>query len=177
MDIFYTVFGKLVPRNYDKFPEPKKFIEFYKENGISLVANIKPCLLKDHPLYDDVAKKGLLLTSADTQAPAITQWWGGLGSYLDFTKLETISWWKEHVISSLLEFGITSTWNDNNEYEVLSPNCMAYMFGRPCKAMDIKPLFGLLMMRASLQAQLEFANSSATCNDKQPRQFLVSRAG
>ncbi len=98
-----------------------------------------------------------------------------------------------------MDFGVSSTWNDNNEYEILSRNCLADMGGEaPCPAIDVKPLFGLLMMRSSMEAQQEYSDAAAlrqTGSSGRPgddddekdedilsvvvreRPFLVSRAG
>lgn len=35
--------------NYDKFPDPKAFTKSYHDAGLHIAANIKPCLLQDHP--------------------------------------------------------------------------------------------------------------------------------
>jgi alpha-glucosidase len=140
--------------NRDKFPDIDAFVRQYRENGIRLVANIKPCLLMDHPDIDEVIDR---------------QFWGDIGAYLDFTNPDTIDWWKSKVTDCLLRFGITSTWNDNNEFEILSPKAMAHNFGRPCAACEIKPLQALAMMRASRDAQRDYAPDI--------RPFVVTRSG
>lgn len=50
--------------------------------------------------------------------PYVTMFWGGQGSYLDFTNPKTRVWWKTNLTASLLSIGIDSSWNDNNEYEL-----------------------------------------------------------
>ncbi|MDN6229015.1 MAG: alpha-glucosidase, partial [Enterobacterales bacterium] len=37
--------------NYDKVPQPKVMSQAFLDAGIKLAANIKPCLLQDHPKY------------------------------------------------------------------------------------------------------------------------------
>ncbi|HTO79661.1 MAG TPA: TIM-barrel domain-containing protein, partial [Methylocystis sp.] len=60
-------------------------------------------------------------------------------------------------------------WNDNNEFEILSPDALAHHFGEPRPARETKPLQSLLMMRASREAQQARAPAL--------RPFLVSRSG
>jgi alpha-glucosidase len=154
--------------NLDKFPDPAAFAESYHAAGLRLCANIKPCLLDDHPLFAEARARGLLIREADGE-PSWCQFWDGLGAYLDFTNPETQVWWRTHVTADLLDLGIDATWNDNNEFEVRSSTALASMFGAPAAAVDSKPLQTMLMLRTSREAQRAHAPAR--------RPFLVSRAG
>jgi alpha-glucosidase len=154
--------------NRQKFPDPAAFIARYRAAGVRLLANIKPALLTDHPAYPEAAEAGLLL-SDENGAPALEQFWGAPGAYVDFTNPSAAAWWREQVTRQLLEFGVAATWNDNNEYEVTNPAAVAHGFGAPYPAIEMKPLQTLLMLRASRAAQLAHAP------DETP--FLISRAG
>ena len=154
--------------NRDKFPDPLAFTHSYAQRGVHLCANIKPCLLADHPAFDTAWKAGLLVCEADGE-PAWVQWWDGLGAYLDFTNPATTAWWKTQVTDQLLDYGIDATWNDNNEFEIRSPDARAEGFGRPFAAREARPLQTLLMMRASRAAQVEHRPDL--------RPFVVTRAG
>lgn len=154
--------------NHEKFPDIDGFVQGYLERGVRLCANIKPCLLQDHPAFDEVARAGLLIASRDGD-PAWVQFWDEVGAYLDFTNPATIDWWKARVKDSLLKHGIAATWNDNNEFEIWSPDAIAQGFGQPYPAREAKVLQTQLMMRASHDAQREYAP------DRRP--FLVSRSG
>ncbi len=154
--------------NRSKFPDPEGFARAYRESGVRLCANIKPCLLEGHPLLDEAASLGLVLSDENGE-PYWTQFWDGLGVYLDFTKAETIDWWKAKVTQSLLKVGVAATWNDNNEYEIWSSTPLAHCFGAPRPACEIKPLQSLLMIRASRDAQREHSPGK--------RPFVVSRSG
>ncbi len=154
--------------NLEKFPDPAGFAGSYHAAGIRLCANIKPCLLDDHPLFAEARAKGLLICEADGE-PSWCQFWDGVGAYLDFTNPETQAWWRGHVTADLLDLGIDATWNDNNEFEVRSAGALTAMFGAPAPAVDAKPLQTLLMLRASREAQRAHAPAR--------RPFLVSRAG
>jgi alpha-glucosidase len=154
--------------NLEKFPDPAAFAASYHAAGIRLCANIKPCLLDDHPLFAEAHAKGLLICEADGQ-PSWCQFWDGLGAYLDFTNPETQAWWRAHVAADLLAVEIDATWNDNNEFEIRSASALAGMFGAPAPALQTKPLQTMLMLRGSRDAQRTHAPAR--------RPFLVSRAG
>ena len=70
---------------------------------------------------------------------------------------------------ALLDFGVSSTWNDNNEFEIWSDSALIDGFGTPYKAKHAKPLQTLLMLQTSRQAQKAYAPDT--------RPFLISRAG
>ncbi|HEX4180242.1 MAG TPA: glycoside hydrolase family 31 protein [Caulobacteraceae bacterium] len=154
--------------NRDKFPDPAAFARRYADQGVRLCANIKPCLLRDHPLFEEARAKGLLIMAPDGE-PAWVQFWDEVGAYLDFTHPAAFDWWKGQVSTALLDQGIVSTWNDNNEFEIWTPNAMAHGFGAPFEARRAKPLQTLLMLKASREAQIAHAPAK--------RPFLVSRAG
>ena len=154
--------------NRDKFPDPAAFVRSYAEKGVRLIPNIKPALLADHPLFEEARSKGLLITDGKGD-PEWVQFWGAAGAYLDFTNAATILWWREKVTSALLEVGMAGTWNDNNEFEIVSPKAVAHGFGVPAPAIAAKPLQTLQMIRASRDAQRAQAPGR--------RPFLVSRSG
>ena len=151
--------------NREKFPDPQGFARHYREHGVRLCANIKPCLLRDHPRFAEAAEAGLFIREPDG-SPALAQFWDETGAYLDFTNPETRVWWKERVTEALLEQGIEATWNDNNEFELWNDRALLASGGR---SIESRPLHTLLMIQASKQAQKEFAP------DRRP--FLISRAG
>jgi alpha-glucosidase len=47
--------------NYDKVPQPKQLSQAFHDAGLKLAANIKPCLLQDHPQYQQAAQLGLFI--------------------------------------------------------------------------------------------------------------------
>ncbi|MEN9890595.1 MAG: hypothetical protein RLY78_890 [Pseudomonadota bacterium] len=154
--------------NREKFPDPAAFVRSYLDQGVRLCANIKPALLHDHPRFAEAAAAGLLVQDADGQ-PTAVQFWDDTGAYLDFTNPATLDWWKARVTEALLEPGIASTWNDNNEYEIWSPQSRIHGFGQSRPAIELRPLQTLLMMQASQQAQ------QAHAPDERP--WLISRSG
>ncbi|MCL2232155.1 MAG: glycoside hydrolase family 31 protein [Treponema sp.] len=155
--------------NMEKFPSPKNFTKGYHDKNVNLCANIKPCLLRDHPLFTELKEKGLFITN-NTGEPEMAQFWDGIGAYPDFTNPQTIAWWKKKVTEMLLEYGIDSTWNDNNEYEIWSSHeVLCNGFGSRVAFELTRALQPLLMMKASFEAQKEFA--------PEKRPYLISRSG
>lgn len=155
--------------NNEKIPNPKALSAYFRERGIELIANIKPVFLTDHPLYETIADNGWFLHLPDG-TPALTPFWDGLGSWLDFSNSGAYDFWKKQVTHELLENGIASTWNDNNEYEVLDRNVLADGFGQPYPACMDKPAFSMRMTMASMEAQRAYEPS-------EKRQFVSSRSG
>jgi alpha-glucosidase len=154
--------------NRSKFPDPAALAQSYRAKGVRLCANVKPCLLRDNPLFAEADAMGLLIADANGE-PSWVQFWDGVGAYLDFTQPKTLEWWKAKVKEALLDWGVVAVWNDNNEFEIWSGTALAHNFGGPRPARECKPLLGLLMMRASRDAQKEHAPAQ--------RPFLVSRSG
>ncbi|HHF3660672.1 TPA: TIM-barrel domain-containing protein, partial [Haemophilus influenzae] len=155
--------------NYDKIPTPKEMTKYFQNAGMKLAANIKPCLLLDHPRYQEVEKLGLFIKDSESNNPEKSMFWDDEGSHLDFTNMDTVNWWKKNVKQQLLDYGINSTWNDNNEFEVWDNYAKCRYFGESMPIKLLRPLQPLLMMRASYEAQLEYAPNK--------RPYLISRSG
>jgi len=154
--------------NTSKFPDPKAFISEYKAAGIELVPNVKPGLLRSHPQYAKLSEQNIFVT--DTHGDVVeAQFWDEVGSFVDFTKPQGAAWWRSSVRSALLEYGIASTWNDNNEYGIWDARAQFDFFGTPGPAAGARLLQSLLMMRASRQAQTEFY--------PERRPYVVTRSG
>lgn len=155
--------------NYDKFPNPKDFIKKFADRGIQIIPNIKPAFLDSHPLYNEIAEKGYFVKNPDG-TPFVTEFWDGLGSYIDFTNPDAFEYWNKKVGETLLNFGITSTWNDNNEFDIRDCEAIAEGFGKGnIKASRIRPILTYLMVASSYKAQLEHRPDL--------RPFLSTRSG
>ena len=155
--------------NLDKFPDPKAFIKKFNDNGVQLIPNIKPAFLDSHPLYNEIAEKGYFVKNADG-TPFITEFWDGIGSYIDFTNKDAFNYWKHKVTEMLLDYGITATWNDNNEFDIRDLDAVAAGYGDgEVKASRIRSALTYLMVASSYLAQTE----------KRPnlRPFLSTRSG
>ena len=155
--------------NKEKFPDPKRFIEDFSQQGIEIIPNIKPAFLDNHPLYDEIAEKGWFIKNADG-TPFVTEFWDGLGSYLDFSNPDAFAFWKSKVTETLLDYGVTCTWNDNNEFDIRDCEALAAGFGNGAvSAGRIRPVLTYLMVAASYQAQI--------AKNPNLRPFLSSRSG
>jgi alpha-glucosidase len=156
--------------NRDRFPDPQGFAATMAAAGIRLVANIKPALLADHPRFAEVeAFRGFVRDADDPAKPHMTQFWGGLGAYLDFTNRDTSAWWQARVTDALLEMGIAATWNDNNEFEVWDDEAPVALDGLGGTMAAMRPVETQLMLRASALAQKAYRPGK--------RPYLVTRSG
>lgn len=155
--------------NYEKVPTPLDLSKAFHQAGLKLAANIKPCLLQDHPRYDEVREQGLFIQDSEADQPERSVFWDDEGSHLDFTNPATVKWWQTNVKQQLMAYGIDSTWNDNNEYEIWDGEARCHGFGQPIPIKLIRPVMPLLMMRASMEAQQEYHPNI--------RPYLISRSG
>lgn len=155
--------------NRDKFPDPRALTAKFRDHGMHLVANIKPCLLDDHPAYAEVRDAGGFIRDAATGAPLIDQFWDGVGGYLDFTAPAGVAWWQHGLAEQLLDYGIDAGWNDNNEYGVMDDAAQCHGFGQALPLHRARPLQSLLMTRASFEAQARHRPGEIP--------FSVTRAG
>ncbi|MGL6065401.1 MAG: TIM-barrel domain-containing protein [Fusobacteriaceae bacterium] len=155
--------------NKEKFPDVKAFTNSYHKNGIKLCANIKPAFLHDHPEFKKMKEKELFIKEKIGKEPELVQFWDDNGAYIDFTNKDAILWWKNNVKEKLLELGIDSTWNDNNEYEIWDSEAKCNGFGKEIDIELMRPIQTLLMMKSSYEAQKEF--------NPELRPYLISRAG
>ncbi len=155
--------------NHDKVPNPEGMSAYFHEHGMKLAANIKPCLLHDHPRFAEAKQQGLFILDSESDQPENSVFWDDDGSHLDFTNPDTVKWWQDNVTEQLLKKGIDSTWNDNNEFEIWDRGARCYGFGKTIPIGLIRPLQPLLMMRASYEAQTAYAPTL--------RPYLISRSG
>ncbi len=139
--------------NHDKFPDPKALNAQFQSAGLRLVANIKPCLLDDHPAYSEIKKSGGFICSVQTGQPIVEQFWDGVGSHLDFTQPSVVTWWQQSLKRQVLDYGIDVGWNDNNEYAVMDDQASCHGFSQALPMHRSRPLHPLLMTRATFEAQ------------------------
>jgi len=155
--------------NREKFPDPKSLMRRFAEAGVKVVANLKPCLLDDHPRYAEVAEAGAFVKSEADATPLKSRFWDGEGAHLDFTNPAAIRWWQEGLNAAVLGYGVDAGWNDNNEYGLSDDTATCNGFGEATPLALMRPVQALLMTRATRQAQI----------DAKPRErpFTVTRAG
>ncbi len=61
----------------------------------------------------------------------MAQFWDGLGFHIDFTNEKARAWWADGLKSALLDVGVASIWNDNNEFEIWDEDAVCAGDGRP----------------------------------------------
>lgn len=126
--------------NQEKFPNPKEFTAKVKGLGVKLCANVKPVLLKTHPLYKEAQKLNIFIEDLKGKT-LIVDYWGGEGSYIDFRKESAQAWWLNKLEEEIFNQGIDGVWNDNNEYEIFDKH----------DAMGHEPEMSLLMSKLSYE--------------------------
>ena len=163
--------GKRYVFNWDRgrIPNPQEMVDVFHRSGIRLSANIKPALLTSHPRFNEVKAMNAFVRKPGGDGPQIFPFWGGAAAALDFTNPTAVDWWKTNVQAQLLDYGIDSTWNDNNEFEVNKESAQCVGFGEPVNIGQARALLTLMMIRASYEQQLT--------NRPNERPFLISRAG
>ena len=154
--------------NVEKFPDPAGTIARLNAAGVRTVANLKPCLLDDHPRLGELSASGLVRDAA-TGAPATAQFWDGLGFHLDFTDPAGRDWWRAGMRDTLLSVGLDTVWNDNNEYEIWDEDAVCAGDGRPFPQSLARPAQALLMSKLSRATQMEARPGL--------RPYVVTRAG
>lgn len=113
--------------NKHRFPDPEGFVAKYHEEGIRIIANVKPYVLASHPEYAKLVSSGAFFTDPRTKKSAVARLWSagggesGEGGHIDFTSAAGFEWWYEGV-KALRSCGIEGIWNDNNEYTIPDDN-------------------------------------------------------
>lgn len=159
--------------NRDKFPDPEAVNAQFHAAGMQIVANLKPCLLDDHPAYAQLQAEGAFIEHEGSGKPVVEPYWDGQGSHLDFTRPQAVQWWQAQLKAQVLERGIDVGWNDNNEYAIQAEDAFSHGGGQPLPMHRSRPLHGLLMTRATFEAQQALARERG-----QPeRVFTITRAG
>jgi len=156
--------------NAAKFPEPEALIAAMHAAGLRVVANVKPCLLREHPAYHDCAQQGRLLLAQPSGPPATALFWDGDGGFVDFLRPGARSWWAERLAADIMGRGVDAAWNDNNEYELPEPGVWAG--GEDSGAEELR---GVRPAQALLMASLGLAAARARAPAERP--FSISRAG
>lgn len=155
--------------NRDKFPDPEGTLQSLNDAGLHPVANLKPCLLDDHPRLAELQDRGGLVLDGQTGEPAVAQFWDGLGYHLDFTHPHGRAWWRAGMETALLDKGFVTVWNDNNEYEIWDEDAVCHGDGRPFPQALARPAQALLMTKLSRETQIAHAPGK--------RPYAITRGG
>lgn len=130
--------------NREKFPDPEAFLAAMEAMDAPVTPNIKPALLTTNPLYETFREAGAFIQMPDG-SPYITRFWGGEGSFVDFSSSAGRSLWQRYAEQNLLRYGIHSLWNDNNEFDIEDDNALCANEGAPLPAAAIRGRLPLLM--------------------------------
>ncbi|MGG2196353.1 TIM-barrel domain-containing protein [Paenibacillus validus] len=155
--------------NNDRFPDPKAFIGELMQKGAALVPNIKPGMLTTHPLYKEFDEAGAYVKDQNGEGPQTDRYWGGPASFVDFTNPEGRALWKKHLKESFISLGVTSIWNDNNEYEINNEDALCDFEGEGKPISELRPIMPNLMAQMAKEAIAEV--------EPNIRPYIVNRAG
>jgi alpha-glucosidase len=155
--------------NYDRFPNPQSFIEQMHSKGAALAPNIKPGMLLTHPHYKEFDEAGAYIKDDQGDKSETDRYWGGQASFVDFTNPKGRELWKKHLKESFINLGVTSIWNDNNEYEINNPDALCEFEGDKKEISALRPILPNLMAQMAKEAIAEAAPNT--------RPYIVNRAG
>lgn len=155
--------------NKDRFPNPQDFVDKLKEKGVLLAPNVKPGMLVTHPLAKDFADADAYIKTPDGKADQEDQYWGGAAHFVDFTSESGRATWSKFMTKQLLSLGITSIWNDNNEYEINETAAKVDADGVHATIGEVKPIMPTMMAKTAQKAIADY--------DPNVRPYLINRAG
>jgi len=155
--------------NATRFPDPEGFFARMNGMGIPVSPNIKPGILLTHPHYGDFAGADGFIKSADGDAPYVDRWWGGPGSFVDFTNPKGREVWRSLMIESLTGKGVSSIWNDNCEYEINDREALCDCDGVP------QPAGGVRVLQANLMSRESHVALGKSRPDERP--YVICRSG
>ncbi|AQR97326.1 MULTISPECIES: TIM-barrel domain-containing protein [Clostridium] len=155
--------------NHDRFKNPGEFVSKLKEKGAALAPNIKPGMLISHPLYKEFDEAGAYIKDEKEENSQTDRYWGGQASFVDFTNPKGRELWKKHLKESLVSLGITSIWNDNNEYEINNTEAVCHFEGMKKEVSGLRPIMpNLMALMAKETVEEVYPNT---------RPYITNRAG
>ena len=156
--------------NKKRFKDPREFFAQMEKRGVTVSPNVKPGILLIHPKLDEMKAKGMFIKASDSDEPGIGTWWGGKGVFADFTTPSTRTYWKEMLKENVLEYGTSSVWNDNCEYDSLvDKDCRCDFEGKGGTIGQLKSVMSNIMCHITDEAIHEtFTNT---------RPYIVCRSG
>ena len=156
--------------NHERFPDPKAFFSEMDRRGITVSPNVKPGILKVHPMFEKLKEQGLFVKDAQGGAPAVGTWWGGKGCFADFTSPAGRECWKRLLKENLLAYGCHSVWNDNCEYDsIVDKDSRCCLEGRGGSVGQWKAAQSSIFCHVTVEALRE--------RFKDLRPFVVCRSG
>lgn len=156
--------------NKKRFKDPKDFFVQMKKRGVCVSPNVKPGMLLIHPKLEEMKEKDMFIRASESDEPGIGTWWGGKGMFVDFTKDSTRENWKALLKENVLEYGTSSVWNDNCEYDsLIDKDCRCSFEGKGGTIGQLKSVMSNIMCHITGEAIHEtFENT---------RPYIVCRSG
>lgn len=156
--------------NPKRFKDPKDFFKQMGDRGITVTPNVKPGMLLIHPMLEEMKAKDMFVKASDSDEPGIGTWWGGKGIFVDYTKQSTREHWKAMLKEHVLDYGTTSIWNDNCEYDsMVDKDCRCYFEGKGGTIGQLKSVMSSIMCHITDEAILESTPNL--------RPYIVCRSG
>ncbi len=156
--------------NKKRFKDPKDFFKKMGDRGITVTPNVKPGMLLIHPMLEDMKAKDMFVKASDSDEPGVGTWWGGKGIFVDYTKKSTREHWKEMLKEHVLDYGTTSIWNDNCEYDsMVDKDCRCYFEGKGGTIGQLKSVMSSIMCHITDEAIHETTPNM--------RPYIVCRSG
>ena len=156
--------------NPKRFKNPKDFFKQMGDRGITVTPNVKPGMLLIHPMLEEMKAKDMFVKASDSDEPGIGTWWGGKGIFVDYTKQSTREHWKAMLKEHVLDYGTTSIWNDNCEYDsMVDKDCRCYFEGKGGTIGQLKSVMSSIMCHITDEAIQESTPNL--------RPYIVCRSG
>lgn len=156
--------------NKKRFKDPKDFFKQMRDRGVCVSPNVKPGILLIHPKLEEMKAKGMFVKDSTSQEPGVGTWWGGKGMFVDFTKDTTRASWKEMLKENVLDYGTSSVWNDNCEYDsMVDKDCRCDFEGKGGTIGQLKSVMSNLMCHITGEAIHETFDNT--------RPYIVCRSG
>lgn len=156
--------------NKERFKDPKGFFNEMQKRGICTSPNIKPGLLLTHPYLEELKKEQIFIKDSNKTKECIGTWWGGKGLFADFTSSHTRDIWKRYLKENVLDYGVTSIWNDNCEYDsIVDKDAYCDFDGKGGTIGQLKSVMANIMCHITREAIHETAPTA--------RPFIVCRSG
>ena len=163
--------GKRYVFNWNKtrFPNPQAFVDEMKSRGVLIAPNVKPGMLLSHPNAAAFSKADAYIKTPDGQEDQTEHFWGGTAHFVDFTSKKGRQTWSRFMTKQLLSLGITSIWNDDNEFEINQEKAQVSAEGNGQRIEALRPLMPTLMAKTAKQAISGY--------DDNVRPYLINRSG
>lgn len=146
--------------NKKRFKDPKDFFRQMDKRGVTVSPNVKPGMLLVHPMLEHMKEKDMFVKASESDAPGIGTWWGGKGMFIDYTKQSTRDEWKKMLKENVLDYGTSSVWNDNCEYDsMVDKDCRCYFEGK-CVSYLLYFVYACRKSLCSLQLVAKVARNS-----------------